>query len=132
MKVAVWDSYVKKNDGSVCHFDIIVPEEIKDTDTILRYGEDYLKKTDINDGQLSTDECQFCHFEEPDSDMLESIMQSGYYILEMEDIPAILPDEATRRDMILHLRAHRLEYRFFNFRGMITDDIRLIIEEKSK
>jgi len=28
MKVAVWDTYVTKKDGSVMHFDIIVPEEI--------------------------------------------------------------------------------------------------------
>ena len=26
MKIAVWDTYVKKQDGSVLHFDIIVPD----------------------------------------------------------------------------------------------------------
>jgi hypothetical protein len=30
MKVAVWDTYVTKKDGSIMHFDIIADEEIKD------------------------------------------------------------------------------------------------------
>ncbi len=132
MKVAVWDSYVKKHDGSVSHFDIIVPEEIKDSDTIIQYGKTYLKSIGIHDSRLTTDECQFCHIEEPDNNMLESIRDEGYYILEMEDIPATLPNEKTRRDMILHLRAHHPEYRFFDFRSMTTDEIHLVIGEKSK
>jgi hypothetical protein len=43
MKVAVWDTYVTKKDGSVMHFDILAPESIKDTAVIYNYGKDYLK-----------------------------------------------------------------------------------------
>ena len=38
MKVAVWDTYVTKKDGSIMHFDIIAPVEIKDTTIIYGYG----------------------------------------------------------------------------------------------
>jgi len=30
MKVAVWDTYVTRKEGNIMHFDVIVPEEIKD------------------------------------------------------------------------------------------------------
>ena len=43
MKVAVWDTYVTKKGGSVMHFDIIAPEEIKDPELIYGYGGDSLK-----------------------------------------------------------------------------------------
>lgn len=51
MKVAVWDTYVTKKDESVMHFDIIVPEDIKDTAVIYGYGKDYLKNKG-QDGQV--------------------------------------------------------------------------------
>lgn len=43
MKVAVWDTYVTKKDTTVMHFDILVPEEIKDATQIYQYGKEYLK-----------------------------------------------------------------------------------------
>ncbi len=38
MKVAVYDTYVIKKDGSVMHFDIIVPVENKDVKGIHNFG----------------------------------------------------------------------------------------------
>ncbi|MEQ2008810.1 MAG: DUF2024 family protein, partial [Limisphaerales bacterium] len=32
VKIAVWDTYVTKNNGTIMHFDILVPSELKDTD----------------------------------------------------------------------------------------------------
>lgn len=43
MQVSVWDPYVTKKDGSMMHFDIIVPSEVKDTTTIYNYGKIYLE-----------------------------------------------------------------------------------------
>ena len=34
MKVAVWDTYVTKKDGTIMHFDILAPVEITDTTKI--------------------------------------------------------------------------------------------------
>lgn len=47
MKVAVWDTYVTKQDGGVMHFDIIVPAELKDEQTIFGYGFKYLSNKNV-------------------------------------------------------------------------------------
>lgn len=38
MKIAVWDTYVTKKDGTVMHFDIITPDTIKDEQIIYSFG----------------------------------------------------------------------------------------------
>ena len=85
MKVAVWDTYVTKKDGGIMHFDILAPEEIKDTRVIYDYGKAYLK-TKGQDGQpLTSKECRFCHVETVKSNWEEAIKKSGYFIIEMEN-----------------------------------------------
>ena len=85
MKVAVWDTYVTKKDGSVMHFDIIAPEEIKDTTVIYSYGKDY-QMTKGQDGQpLTSKECRFCHIEKVRPLWEAEIKQKGYFIIEMEN-----------------------------------------------
>lgn len=85
MKVAVWDTYVTKKDGSVMHFDIIAPEDIKDKTVIYNYGKYYLK-TKGQDGQpLTSNECRFCHIEKVRPLWEAEIKQKGYYIIEMEN-----------------------------------------------
>lgn len=85
MKVAVWDTYVTKKDGSVMHFDIIVPEEIKDEETIYSYGKVYLKQKGQEGQVLTSRECNFCHVETVKPHWEEGISQQGYYIYEMEN-----------------------------------------------
>ncbi len=85
MKVAVWDTYVKKKDGTVMHFDIIVPDELKDEDTVYTFGKEY-QKTKNQDGQpLTANECSFCHIETLKPSWEDSIKKNGYYIYEMEN-----------------------------------------------
>jgi hypothetical protein len=127
MNVAVWDTYVVKKDGNVMHFDIMVPENIKDGEIIYRYGKEYLASKDESDSPLDTDECRFCHIEEPSADILQSIRDKGYYILEMEEIPAALPDNPTRRDMILYLRAFNKTHRFADFKGKSVGEVQHLI-----
>ena len=85
MKVAVWDTYVTKKDGKIMHFDIIAPKEVQDSSTIYAYGKEYLKIKDEEQQLLTSKECQFCHIETATDDMLKSIKDKGYYILEMEN-----------------------------------------------
>jgi hypothetical protein len=85
MKVAVWDTYVTKNDGSVMHFDIIAPEDIKDTTVIYNYGKDYLKSKDQEGQPLSSKECRFCHIETLRPQWEVDIKKQGYFIIEMEN-----------------------------------------------
>ena len=85
MEVAVWDTYVTKKDGSIMHFDIIAPEEIKDTTVIYSYGRDYLKTKGQEGQPLSSKECRFCHIETVRPQWEVEIKQKGYFIIEMEN-----------------------------------------------
>jgi hypothetical protein len=85
MKGAIWDTYVTKIDGSLMHFDIIAPENIKDTAIIYGYGKEYLT-TKGQDGQpLTSRECRFCHIETLQEEWEAEIKSKGYFILEMEN-----------------------------------------------
>jgi len=85
MKVAVWDTYVTKKDGSIMHFDILAPDQIKDEKTIYLYGKDYLHSKNQQEQPLTAKECSFCHIEEANDLMIEAINNKGYYIIEMEN-----------------------------------------------
>jgi hypothetical protein len=129
MSVAVWDTYVKKRDGSVMHFDIIVPSAMKDTKTIHGYGKAYLSSKNEADGKIDTEECQFCHIEAAGPDMVAAIKKDGHYILEMDDVPATLPANPSRRDLVLHLRGHYIQYRFANLQGKTAEELQAIINQ---
>ena len=85
MKVAVWDTYVNRKDGRVMHFDIIVPEEMTDSEQIFHYGKSYLKDKGEEGQPLSSAECQYCHIERIKPQYENSIKTLGYFILEMEN-----------------------------------------------
>lgn len=63
MKVAVWDTYVTKKDGSIMHFDIIAPDHVRDESTIHAFGRAYLKTKGQENQALTAKECSFCHIE---------------------------------------------------------------------
>ena len=84
MKVAVWDTYVTKKDGSIMHFDIIAPTEVKDTNIIYGYGKEYLKKKGQEGQPLTFKQCRFCHIREIWPQWESDIKAKGYFILEME------------------------------------------------
>ncbi|MBX3163392.1 MAG: DUF2024 family protein [Bacteroidetes bacterium] len=85
MQVAVWDTYVTKKDGSIMHFDIIAPTEVKDTALIYRYGKEYLKSKRQEGQPLSSKECRFCHARNIQPQWEADIRKKGYFILEMEN-----------------------------------------------
>lgn len=85
MKVAVWDTYVTKKDGSIMHFDIIAPKEIVDANVIYSYGKEYLKSKKQEGQALSSKECRFCHIETVKTHWELAIKDKGYFIIEMEN-----------------------------------------------
>ena len=85
MEVAVWDTYVTKKDGTIMHFDIIVPAEIKDADIIYNFGKKYLKSKREEGQPLTSEECRFCHTREIEPSWETAIKEKGYYIFEMEN-----------------------------------------------
>jgi len=85
MDVAVWDTYVTRNDGRVMHFDIIVPTDLKDDGTIHTFGKRYLAGKKVNDASLTARECRFCHIEVATPEMISNIRQQGYHIVELQN-----------------------------------------------
>lgn len=85
MKIAVWDTYVKRSDEAIMHFDILVPDSLTDESQIFDYGNQYLSTKSFKTGKLSTKECRFCHIEEASLPIVSEIKEKGFFILEMEN-----------------------------------------------
>lgn len=89
MNVAIWDTYILREDKKIMHFDILVPEEITDTETVLNYGKTYLKEKPFVKGKISTDECTFCHIETINTQekkrIYNDISTHGFAIIELEN-----------------------------------------------
>lgn len=85
MKVSVWDTYVQREDGKVMHFDILVPNEVTDEETIFGFGKQYLKTKLFATEHLTAKECKFCHIEQATEQIISSIENVGFHIIEMEN-----------------------------------------------
>lgn len=89
MKVAIWDTYVLREDNKIMHFDILVPEKLKDEKIIFGYGKTYLKTKPFKTKKLTADECSFCHYEnikkEQKEKLFNTIKEKGYAIIEFEN-----------------------------------------------
>ncbi|MDO5665656.1 MAG: DUF2024 family protein [Bacteroidia bacterium] len=85
MQVAVWDTYVTRKDDKVMHFDIIVPDTLKDENVIYNYGKEYLKTKGQEGQSLTSTESKYCHTEEVKTHWEADIRERGYYIYEMEN-----------------------------------------------
>lgn len=130
LKVAVWDTYVMKSNGHIMHFDIIVPENFRDQNEIYKYGEDFVKAKGQEQAAIDATRCQFCHIEEVSADISEAIANNGFYIQEMEDIPDHLPENASKRELVLFIKGHYKDYRFKNFAGVTIEELKQIINSK--
>ena len=85
MQVAVWDTYVTRKDGKVMHFDIIVPDDLKDENKIYNFGKEYLKTKGQEGQPLTSKESKYCHTEKIREQWEADIREKGYYIYEMEN-----------------------------------------------
>lgn len=85
MKIAVFDTYVQRDDGRRMHFDILVPDEGKTVEKVLAYGEAYLKERGVSAGPLTTKECRFCHTEFANDEMAKLLDKEGMVIIELEN-----------------------------------------------
>lgn len=85
MIIAVWDTYVRRSNASTMHFDILVPNTMKDAKTVHEYGKKYLKSKPFATGEFNSNECTFCHVEEAKAATILEIEKNGYSILELEN-----------------------------------------------
>ena len=67
------------------HFDILVPSELTDEPTIFGFGQQYLKTKSFSTSQFSAKECRFCYIENATEQIIESIENVGFHVIEMEN-----------------------------------------------
>lgn len=85
MKVSVWDTYVKRENGLIMHFDILVDSNLTDENNIIAFGKQYLKSKSFKSEKLTSKECSFCHIENASELVIKEIETRGYHIIEMEN-----------------------------------------------
>jgi len=85
MKIAVWDTYVKRANGNIMHFDILVPVYVTDEKAVFRFGMDYLKTKSFQTNQITSKECRLCHIEHASEQIVTAIEKNGYSIIEIEN-----------------------------------------------
>jgi Domain of unknown function (DUF2024) len=85
MKIAVWDTYVKRKDGKIMHFDILVDSNATPVEKVLHFGRQYLLTKEFASPELTANECRFCHVEQAPAQIQVQIEQTGYAIIEMEN-----------------------------------------------
>ncbi len=84
MKVSIWDTYVPRKNGTIMHFDIVVPSNVKDEQIIFEYGKEYVMTKEYEAYDLTAKECRFCHIKQATHEMISKIKEKGYFIIEME------------------------------------------------
>jgi hypothetical protein len=85
MKVSVWDTYVKREDGLIMHFDILVDSQLTNETEVFNFGMNYLNRKSFKSEKLTSKKCTFCHIEDPLELVKNEIKTKGFYIIEMEN-----------------------------------------------
>jgi hypothetical protein len=86
MECAVYDTYVRKNDGKTTHFDVVV-EATTTQEKAIEYGKQYLTTVGQGEQKMTQEECQSCHILEAPPAIERDIVSKGYYIQKMEGCP---------------------------------------------
>lgn len=84
MQIAVFDTYVRRPDGRLMHFDILVPNAGRDPAAVLAHGRAYLARKGLPSDSLSATECRYCHIEQASGAVHQDIQTQGYSILELQ------------------------------------------------
>ncbi|MFN7663560.1 MAG: DUF2024 family protein [Inhella sp.] len=85
MQISVYDTYVQRPDGRLMHFDILVPSDAADRETVLLYGRRYLQGKGLPPNELKAEKCNYCHMASASPDVEDAIAAQGFAILEMEN-----------------------------------------------
>ena len=87
MKIDVYDTFAKSNNGETVHFDVFVEEGIA-SDKAYDYALTYLRSIGAEcTYSLEQSRCNFCHTEAANEEVKKKVQSVGYYILEMEGCP---------------------------------------------
>lgn len=83
MKAAIFDTYVRKRDSTLMHFDIVVQEGTS-LSQVLAHGKNYLAGKGQEGQKITSEECRLCHLEEVSPAVEEAIQNQGYHVIEMQ------------------------------------------------
>lgn len=83
MKIAVYDTYVRKKDGATMHFDVVVPDGTSH-EKALEFANQYLGSVGQAGQPCGARDCQFCHTVQATAEIQNSIRLNGYHIIAME------------------------------------------------
>lgn len=85
MKLAVFDTHVRRPDGRLMHFDILVRDEpaARDMAVVLAHGRLYLAAKGVPSEALQAQECRFCHTEFAPAAFQAEVERQGFAIIEM-------------------------------------------------
>ena len=89
MKAEVYDTYVNKKDGTLMHFDVIVPPETT-YERVVLFGTKYLEQVGEEGQQMESSYCRFCHIEEATPEISAAFDADGFFILPMEGCPSVI------------------------------------------
>ena len=76
MECAVYDTYVRRKDGKIMHFDVVVADETLH-EKAIEYGKQYLKSIGQDGQKISQEECQFCHIQQAPPFIEKRIKEEG-------------------------------------------------------
>lgn len=84
MRIAVFDTYVRRPDGRTMHFDILVRDEGRDHAAVIAHGKAYLAAKGIAGDALTARECRFCHVEAASPAIQRDIERTGFSVIELQ------------------------------------------------
>jgi len=85
VEIHVYDTYARKKNGEVIHFDVFLPE--RDNDKAFECAKEYLEQIGEDSNSFDQKNCRFCHSQEASEEVAEEINNNGHYIYKMEGCP---------------------------------------------
>lgn len=85
MQIAVYDTHVRRPDGRLMHFDILVPTATaaQGIEAILTHGRLYLAAKGVPADTLDAQVCRYCHGELATPEVAAEITATGFAIIEL-------------------------------------------------
>ena len=85
MNIDVYDTSVRTADGSVLHFDVLLPSG--DASRARQYAYEWLLSMGMIPEHMALEQCLYRHSETANPLLQQRIRQSGYYIIPMGGCP---------------------------------------------
>ncbi len=83
MKLDVYDTYATTAQGSMIHFDVLLPTG-ENRDKALAYANDFLNEIGESTNAVKVAHCNYCHTAMANPYVQKQVETDGYFILRME------------------------------------------------